>query len=119
MSVPRKQQILNVTIPKEVPSGDYLLRIEQVGYNTGDLHTGLRPLQWYVSCAQVRIKNGGNGTPGPMIALPGPAYGPDVEGLNIPIFFTQSYYHPPGPPVWPSNVTGYDGTAAGVPGAAS
>lgn len=42
----------------------YLLRVEQIG-----LHTPPEP-QFFVSCAQINILNGGNGNP-PMVEIPG------------------------------------------------
>lgn len=100
-----------MTIPKELPSGDYLLRVEQVGFNVG----GGYPLpQWYLSCAQVKITGGGSGTPGPLVEFPG-TYKQGQDGLVMTVYPIPTYYHPPGPPVWPSGITGNDGTAAGVP----
>ncbi|TEB27399.1 hypothetical protein FA13DRAFT_1794798 [Coprinellus micaceus] len=58
------QYQVNATIPAAVPSGEYLLRAEQIG-----LLIYLEP-QYYVSCAQVKIVNGGDGKP-PLVAIPG------------------------------------------------
>ena len=27
--------------------------------------------QWYISCAQIEVVNGGNGNPGPLVSIPG------------------------------------------------
>ena len=40
---------LTTTIPSDVPAGEYLLRIEQIG-----LHVVDAP-QWYISCAQIKV----------------------------------------------------------------
>lgn len=40
---------LTTTIPSDVPAGDYLIRIEQIG-----LHVVGAP-QWYISCAQITV----------------------------------------------------------------
>jgi hypothetical protein len=46
----------------------YLLRIEQIA-----LHAAQQPggAQFYVACAQLAVTNGGNGTPGPLVSIPG------------------------------------------------
>lgn len=41
---------LSTTIPSDVPAGDYLIRIEQIG-----LHVVGAP-QWYISCAQITVR---------------------------------------------------------------
>lgn len=43
----------------------YLVRIENIAY-----HIANEP-QFYISCAQIAVKNGGNGTPGPLVSIPG------------------------------------------------
>ncbi|KAF8992468.1 glycosyl hydrolase family 61-domain-containing protein [Cyathus striatus] len=45
------------TIPKDTPSGEYLVRIEQAA-----LHLTGSP-EFFVSCAEVNIENGGHGNP--------------------------------------------------------
>ncbi|CAE6439248.1 unnamed protein product [Rhizoctonia solani] len=89
----------NVTfpIPSAVPSGEYLVRIEHIA-----LHLALnyQKAEFYVSCAQVQVINGGLGEPKPLVALPGYYTGREpgimVNIYNpIPANFTQS-----GPVVW-------------------
>jgi len=55
-------------IPSGVPSGQYLLRVEQIGLHQGGSQGGA---QFYISCANVNVVGGGNGSPGPTIKLPG------------------------------------------------
>ncbi|KAJ2918355.1 hypothetical protein MD484_g2060, partial [Candolleomyces efflorescens] len=62
---PLNARKLNTTIPAGTPSGQYLLRVEQIG-----LLIPLEP-QFYISCAQITVFDGGNGVPAPMVAIPG------------------------------------------------
>jgi len=55
-----------VTIPKSVPSGNYLLRAEQLGIH----NPGSTP-QFYVNCAQITVTGGGSGVPSPTVKIPG------------------------------------------------
>lgn len=47
--VTQDQSQLTTTIPSNTPSGEYLVRIEQIG-----LHVAGAP-QWYISCAQINV----------------------------------------------------------------
>lgn len=47
---------LSATIPKDIPNGDYLIKIEQIA-----LHVVGAP-QWYTSCAQVTVTGGSGAT---------------------------------------------------------
>ncbi|KAH6902603.1 glycosyl hydrolase family 61-domain-containing protein [Coprinopsis sp. MPI-PUGE-AT-0042] len=58
------QREFYTTIPKSVPSGEYLLRMEHIG-----LHLVGKP-ESFMSCAQIKITNGGKGRP-PMVTIPG------------------------------------------------
>ncbi|KAF4627337.1 hypothetical protein G7Y89_g10819 [Cudoniella acicularis] len=88
----------NATIPKSVPSGEYLLRVEHIA-----LHLASAPnkAQFYLSCAQVKITGDGNGNPGPLVAFPG-AYKTSDPGIliNLGALATPDSYVPPGPAVW-------------------
>ena len=54
----------------------------------------------YISCAQLHVNNGGSGTPGPLVALPG-AYKATDPGLEINIYYpVPTSYTFPGPAVW-------------------
>ncbi|KAF8748762.1 P-loop containing nucleoside triphosphate hydrolase protein [Rhizoctonia solani] len=74
----------NVTfpIPNSVPSGEYLVRIEHIA-----LHLALnyQKTEFYVSCAQVQVINGGQGEPKPLVALPGYYTGRE-SGIMVNIY---------------------------------
>ncbi len=53
-------------IPKCIPSGEYLLRIQSLGIH----NPGSTP-QFYVSCAQVNVVGGGSASPTPTCEIPG------------------------------------------------
>jgi hypothetical protein len=84
-------------IPKNVPSGKYLLRVEHIGVHNAANYNGA---QFFVSCAQIEVTGGGSGNPGPLVEFPG-AYSPNDPGI-----YFNTYYPPPksyvipGPPVW-------------------
>ena len=71
----------SVTIPKCIPDGDYLLRIEHIGLHAAQ---SANAAQFYISCAQITVSGGGTTTPGPTIALPG-GYKATDPGLMINI----------------------------------
>ncbi|KAF7965329.1 hypothetical protein HWV62_44474 [Athelia sp. TMB] len=56
------------TLPKSLPSGDYLLRSEHIAIHSASYYGGA---QFYLSCAQITVTGGGSGTPGPLVAFPG------------------------------------------------
>ena len=87
----------NTTIPTSTPNGEYLLRVEQIA-----LHMASQPnkAQFYIACSQIQITGGGNGTPGPLVALPG-AYKTNDPGILVNLYSMQpNEYQPPGPAVW-------------------
>lgn len=73
------------TIPSAVPSGTYLLRIEHLGVHNAANFNGA---QFFVSCAQINVKGGGSGIPGPLVSFPG-AYSATDPGI-----FFNTYYPP-------------------------
>jgi len=82
------------TIPKNVPTGEYLVRIEHIAIHVADAP------QFYIACAQIAVKNGGNGTPGPLVAIPG-VYKGTEPGIRInPYWPIPTRYTQPGPAVW-------------------
>lgn len=85
-------------VPKDLPSGNYLVRIESIA-----LHLAQQPngAQFYIACGQVKVTGGGNGTPGPLVAFPG-AYKASDPGLIWKNSPPQMSYTAPGPPVWGS-----------------
>jgi hypothetical protein len=84
------------TIPKNLPSGEYLLRPEHIA-----LHDSSGGAQFYISCAQIRVINGGNGTPGPLVSIPG-VYSGNEPGIKFnPYTYPKpTSYIQPGPAVW-------------------
>src|SRR6187399_2932674 len=85
---------VNATVPKDTPEGEYLMRVEQIA-----LHIPNKP-QIYLACTQVKITGGGNGTPGPLVALPG-AYKSNDPAIYLNLANVKSgAYVGPGPAVW-------------------
>ncbi|KAJ7031719.1 glycosyl hydrolase family 61-domain-containing protein [Mycena alexandri] len=94
---------VNFTIPSQLPSGQYLIRIEHIALHLAESFAGA---QFYISCAQVQVTNGGTGTPGPLVAFPG-AYTGNEPGILINIYFPiPTSYIQPGPAVWPAGGSG-------------
>jgi len=81
------------TIPKETPSGDYLLRAEHLNLNSGGTFN-----QFYISCAQIKITNGGSGTPGPLVDLLS-YFDPSDPNVNVAPWGLTNFTVV-GPPVW-------------------
>jgi len=85
---------VNATIPKSTPSGEYLLRVEQMA-----LHMPNQP-QIYLACSQIKITGGGSGNPGPLVTLPG-AYKANDPAIFLNLASVGSgAYVGPGPAVW-------------------
>jgi Auxiliary Activity family 9 (formerly GH61)/Fungal cellulose binding domain len=90
-------------IPSNLPSGDYLLRFEQLGIHNP--YPAGTP-QFYIECAQITVTNGGTGTPGPLVSIPGWVKG-DEPGYVVNIYDPNfSSYVTPGPEVWADQGTG-------------
>ncbi|KAI2625589.1 glycoside hydrolase family 61 protein [Hypoxylon sp. NC1633] len=90
------KQTVQVTIPKAVPSGRYLVRVESIALHQAQSVGGA---QFYLSCAQVEVTGGGSGTPGPLVAFPG-AYKASDPGLLWSYYPIPTSYTAPGPAVW-------------------
>ena len=74
-------------LPQSLPSGQYLVRIENVALHSASGMNGgksfnspnifvllmfrLCQAQWYISCAQIEVTGGGNGNPSPLVSIPG------------------------------------------------
>jgi hypothetical protein len=71
-----------VTIPRNVPSGDYLLRIEHIALHGASQANGA---QFYISCAQITVTGGGSGSPSPLVSFPG-AYSASDPGIKVNIY---------------------------------
>ena len=83
-------------IPKNVPSGKYLVRVESIALHQA---SSVGSAQIYLSCAQVEITGSGSGKPGPLVAFPG-AYNANDPGLRWSYYPIATSYTAPGPTVW-------------------
>ncbi|KAE9364458.1 carbohydrate-binding module family 1 protein [Stipitochalara longipes BDJ] len=97
-------------IPSNLPSGDYLLRFEQLGIHNP--YPAGTP-QFYIECAQVTVTNGGTGTPGPLVSIPGWVTGTE-PGYTVNIYNGLTNYTTPGPAVWADQGTGTNAVTAPV-----
>jgi len=99
LTFPATQQQVTFTIPESLPSGQYLLRVEQIALHVASTYGGA---QFYLGCAQINVENGGSGTPGPLVSIPGvyTGYEPGIliDIYDVPSNFTG--YQAPGPAVW-------------------
>jgi hypothetical protein len=99
----RFSETYTYNIPKNLPNGDYLLRIQQLGIHNP--YPAGTP-QFYIECAQVTVTNGGTGAPGPLVAIPGWITGTE-PGYTVNIYNpTFTNYTVPGPAVWADQGTG-------------
>jgi len=91
-----QQQSFNVAIPKCIPAGEYLLRIQQMA-----IHNPGGAPQFYVSCAQLKVSGGGNVLPSVshLVNIPGAFHKTD-PGYNVNIYNNFRNYTIPGPPVF-------------------
>lgn len=69
----------SVTLPKNLPPGDYLLRAETIALHAAGQKGGA---QFYMSCYQIRIEGGGGGKVPQGVSFPG-AYKDTDEGILI------------------------------------
>ncbi|OAA61090.1 Glycoside hydrolase, family 61 [Niveomyces insectorum RCEF 264] len=87
----------SVTIPKCLPDGDYLVRIEHIGLHVAQSAGGA---QFYISCGQMTLSGGGSTTPTDLVAFPG-AYKATDPGILININYpVPTSYTNPGPSVF-------------------
>ncbi|KIJ33747.1 lytic polysaccharide monooxygenase [Sphaerobolus stellatus SS14] len=89
--------VVNFTVPKNLPSGQYLVRMEAIALHVASTFGGA---QFYISCGQIQVTGGGSGTPGPLVSIPGVYTGNEpgiLININYPIPTT---YTQPGPAVW-------------------
>ncbi|KAK0734540.1 glycoside hydrolase [Lasiosphaeria miniovina] len=93
-----QKQTVEFVIPKHVPSGKYLVRVESIALHQAQSAGGA---QIYLSCAQVEVTGGGSGTPSPLVAFPG-AYKASDQGLLWSYYPVRTTYTAPGPKVWES-----------------
>ena len=69
-----------------MPSGEYLVRTEHIALHNAANKGGA---QFYLSCAQVKVTGGGNGTPGPLVSIPG-VYDGNEPGIKLNIYSRES-----------------------------
>ncbi|KAK1958785.1 hypothetical protein LZ32DRAFT_487116, partial [Colletotrichum eremochloae] len=82
------------TLPKELPTAEYLVRVEQISLHQAGSKGGA---QLYIACAQVSVTGSGSGTPGPTVKFPG-AYTGNEPGILINIYWpVPTNYIAPGP----------------------
>ncbi|KAK6509157.1 hypothetical protein TWF481_003918 [Arthrobotrys musiformis] len=84
----------DVTIPSGVPSGQWLLRAEQIGIHN-PYPAGLP--QFYIGCAQLQITGGGSCSPS-YFSIPGHIQQED-PGITVNIYSNFNSYTFPGPAV--------------------
>ncbi|KAI1380834.1 glycoside hydrolase family 61 protein [Hypoxylon crocopeplum] len=82
------------TIPKCIPSGEYLVRIQSLAIH----NPGAVP-QWYVGCGQVKVSGGGSASPKPTAKIPG-AFKATDPGYTANIYTNFNSYTVPGPAVF-------------------
>lgn len=70
LTVPSNPDLPSVTftVPRNLPSGQYLVRMEAIALHVAQSFGGA---QFYISCGQVEVTGGGSGTPGPLVSIPG------------------------------------------------
>ncbi|KAI0892331.1 glycoside hydrolase family 61 protein [Annulohypoxylon nitens] len=82
------------TIPKCIPSGEYLLRIQSLAiHNPGGVP------QFYIGCGQVSVSGGGSASPTPTAKIPGTFKATD-PGYTANIYSNFHSYIVPGPSVF-------------------
>jgi len=97
ISWPSGQTTVSVTIPKCIPNGDYLLRVEHIALHSAGSVGGA---QLYNACGQITVTGGGTKAGTPLVSFPG-AYSASDPGLLINIYWPiPTSYTPPGPKVF-------------------
>ncbi|KAF2199487.1 hypothetical protein GQ43DRAFT_442434 [Delitschia confertaspora ATCC 74209] len=83
-------------VPKTVPPGEYLVRVEHIGLHEADRGKA----QFYIECYQLKIEGAGGGTPGPLVKIPG-IYSANDAGIRYNKWSSNpAPYVMPGPKVW-------------------
>ncbi|KAK0645820.1 glycosyl hydrolase family 61-domain-containing protein [Cercophora newfieldiana] len=102
---------MEVKIPSDIPSGDYLLRAEAIALHASGSSGGA---QLYMTCFQITVSGGGSASPA-TVSFPG-AYKASDPGLLVNIHGSLTTYIAPGPSVYAGGTTkqagsGCDGCA--------
>ncbi|KAK4182100.1 fungal-specific transcription factor domain-protein [Podospora australis] len=97
---------MDVKIPADLPSGDYLLRAEAIALHAAG---GAGGAQLYMTCYQLTVTGSGNASP-PTVSFPG-AYKSSDAGIQVNIHSAMSNYVVPGPAVYAGGTTKTAGSA--------
>jgi hypothetical protein len=76
-------QTVSTKIPKSLPSGNYLLRVEHIALHGAGSENGA---QIYIQCAQLKVTGGGTGSPSPKVSFPG-AYSKTDPGIKFQLYY--------------------------------
>jgi cellulase len=99
---------VDVTIPSDLPSGNYLLRGEIIALHGSYVVNGAQP---YVGCVELTISGSGSASPA-TVALPG-AYSPTDPGILLSIYQGLTSYVIPGPAVYKSGSSSSGSSSSG------
>jgi len=104
-----QQDRMTFTIPTDIPDGEYLVRFEHVGIHEN--HVGKS--QFYMECAQLSISGGGDGSPSPLVQIPG-LYTAQDPAFTYSIWDgVDNGYTMPGPAVWSGGGSGGASASSG------
>jgi hypothetical protein len=93
----------SVTIPKNIPSGQYLIRAEIIALHLADKRGGV---EFYGNCIQVNVKGGSGSLAGAKtVKFPG-AYSLDDKGIHVNVFNKGFKYTFPGPAIFTGSTGG-------------
>ena len=94
-----------VLIPPKLAPGEYILRTEMIAlHEADDIYNGTRGAQFYPSCSQIKVTQGGNLSPPGTFDFVG-GYKKDDPGIHFNIYQTKITEYPiPGPTVWSGEV---------------
>ncbi|KAF9009978.1 glycoside hydrolase family 61 protein [Cyathus striatus] len=99
ISFPAQNQVgVSFTVPRALPSGQYLVRMEQIALHTASTFQGA---QFYLSCGQINVTGGGSGTPALLLLFPASTPAGSEPGIMLNIYYpVPATYTQPGPAVW-------------------
>ncbi|PVH93294.1 carbohydrate-binding module family 1 protein [Periconia macrospinosa] len=98
------KKTLAAKVPKNTPNGEYLMRFEHIGVHRSHVN---QP-EHYIGCVQIKVQNGGSGTPGPMVKFPG-AYKSTDPYATFSVYNGAKPFTFPGPAVWSGGGGGNNG----------
>ncbi|TLD33861.1 hypothetical protein PspLS_00942 [Pyricularia sp. CBS 133598] len=97
---------MNVKIPSDIASGDYLLRAEALALHAAGSSGGG---QFYITCYQITVAGSGSASPA-TVRFPG-AFAQNHPGILVNIHSAMSSYSMPGPAVYSGGTTKAAGSA--------